>query len=217
MLNNNDIDNIYRRNIYIYVNVLLIDGIIMNDSNQVIVGREFIINDYDSPNIVRQKTKVCPKCRVEKSTDLFYKNKKGQYSSYCIACHLNYNMRTKRTGGIRTERNNREFTGPNFTVFRNYKKIVIEHYSNGKNCCACCGETQIEFLTIDHINNDGKQHRKNIGIPGGGPRFYRWLIKNNFPDNPQLQILCYNCNLAKGHLGYCPHKVKTTEELIPIN
>jgi hypothetical protein len=35
------------------------------------------------------------------------------------------------------------------------------------------------------------------------PRFYRWLITNNFPDD--FQILCHNCNYAKSH-GGCPHK-----------
>src|SRR5881396_3810055 len=28
--------------------------------------------------------------------------------------------------------------------------------------CACCGETTFEFLTIDHVRNDGKQHRRAL-------------------------------------------------------
>lgn len=68
---------------------------------------------------------------------------------------------------------------------------IIEGYG-GK--CACCDESSIEFLTIDHINNDNKS----------GGKLYRWLIKNNFPKE-NYQILCYNCNYAKGFFGYCPH------------
>lgn len=77
------------------------------------------------------------------------------------------------------------------------KRIIIDHYG-GK--CACCGETELAFLTVDHINNDGNDHRKRIG---GSSRFYENIIKAGFPDD--LQILCWNCNEAKRLLGHCPH------------
>jgi len=70
------------------------------------------------------------------------------------------------------------------------KEIVMGNYG-GK--CVSCGETHLEFLTIDHINNDGATHRKEVGW---GVRFYRWLIKNNFPQG-DFQALCYNCNSYK--------------------
>lgn len=73
---------------------------------------------------------------------------------------------------------------------------VINHYGGE---CVCCKEGQIEFLALDHVNNDGKQHRAGIKI-----NIYDWAIKNNFPKN--LQVLCHNCNLAKAFYGYCPHE-----------
>jgi len=82
------------------------------------------------------------------------------------------------------------------------KKMVIEYYSNGNNCCACCGESIFEFLTIDHMNNDGAEHRRQM--EHGGRTIYRWLIQHDFPKG--FQVLCYNCNCAKGHHGICPHK-----------
>jgi len=69
--------------------------------------------------------------------------------------------------------------------------------------CHCCGETEKDFLTIDHIDGGGRRHKKKVG---SGIRFYRWLISNNFPVG--FEILCYNCNCAKGKLGYCPHKIQ---------
>lgn len=87
------------------------------------------------------------------------------------------------------------------------KKIdVINHYSNGMMCCDCCGENNIGFLTINHINGDGAKHRKKLGSSGTGVSFYKWLIKNNFPDG--LNVLCWNCNSASGATGICPHLVK---------
>lgn len=82
----------------------------------------------------------------------------------------------------------------------NIKQKVIKAYGSK---CICCNEETIEFLTIDHINNNGAEDRKNNGKKSGG-KLYRWLIKNNFPKE-EYQLLCYNCNCAKGFFGYCPH------------
>lgn len=79
---------------------------------------------------------------------------------------------------------------------------ALLHYSNGNPKCSCCGERITEFLTIDHINDKGKQHRKSIG--SYSKNFYRWLKLNNYPDG--YQVLCYNCNIAKSLYGECPHR-----------
>jgi hypothetical protein len=93
------------------------------------------------------------------------------------------------------------------------KKKVINHYSGGTMICECCHEYIIEFLTIEHPNKDGKQHRLNTKA-GGGKNFYLWLIKHNYPNDPPLKVLCYNCNNASYH-GICPHKIK--KEFKPLH
>ena len=49
------------------------------------------------------------------------------------------------------------------------------------------------------MNGDGAQHREELfGTPRmGGVPFYAWLIKNNFPAGPPLQVLCHPCNNSK--------------------
>lgn len=74
-------------------------------------------------------------------------------------------------------------------------------YSGPEPHCSCCGETETKFLSIDHINGGGDAHRREVGF---GKSFYQWLRKNKFP--PGFQILCHNCNMAKGFYGQCPHK-----------
>lgn len=67
--------------------------------------------------------------------------------------------------------------------------------------CVCCGESQYEFLALDHVNNDGASHRASSSCIRR--RIYHWAKMNDYPDT--LQVLCHNCNCAKGYYGYCPH------------
>jgi hypothetical protein len=86
-----------------------------------------------------------------------------------------------------------------------YLRTVVEHYG-GK--CICCGETNLRFLTIGHKNDDGAKQRDKLGgTKYAGHIFYLWLIRNNFPDEYELQVECYNCNMGKQrNWGVCPHK-----------
>jgi len=79
------------------------------------------------------------------------------------------------------------------------KKEVIMAYGGE---CSCCGETMLEFLTIDHVNGNGNEHRQTIGR---GYKLYKWLKNNNYPKK-EFRLLCYNCNCARGQFGECPHK-----------
>ena len=85
-------------------------------------------------------------------------------------------------------------------VSRDAKRLeILAKYGNA---CACCGERAQQFLTFDHVNNDGSAHRKEIG--NGTDRLMRWIEANDYPDS--IQLLCWNCNLAKAHHGVCPHE-----------
>jgi hypothetical protein len=69
--------------------------------------------------------------------------------------------------------------------------------------CQCCGETQRQFLTLDHINGGGNTHRRSLfnGKTIGGIAFYRRLRAQGYPDG--FQVLCWNCNMARAHYGTC--------------
>lgn len=89
------------------------------------------------------------------------------------------------------------------------KTEVFKHYCGKKIACMCCGEGNLFFLTIDHINGGGNKHRKENGLvfkgSGGGLVIYAWLKKNNYPKG--FQVLCYNCNCGRSlNSGVCPHK-----------
>ena len=74
----------------------------------------------------------------------------------------------------------------------------------GGSRCACCGETEITFLNLDHPKGDGAQHRRRIGR---GLRIYYWLKRHGFP--PGYRVLCWNCNEATRYGRRCPHELKS--------
>jgi hypothetical protein len=75
---------------------------------------------------------------------------------------------------------------------------VIERYGNK---CACCGEKNYKFLTIDHIINRGKVlKRKHPYIE------YKRMLDEGFKPK-KYRVLCYNCNCGRqANGGICPHK-----------
>lgn len=119
-------------------------------------------------------SRKCISCGIKKSLLLFRDNRKK-----CIKCN---NKRARKY--------NEEL-----------KLLIFNKYGGAR--CQCCGETHLDFLTIDHINGNGKKHRESLG--GGGHSVYRWLKKNNYP--PGFRVLCFNCNFGMHvNKGICPHK-----------
>ncbi len=78
--------------------------------------------------------------------------------------------------------------------------------------CACCGEDRYEFLALDHVNGGGNAHRRALKHQAHGRNFYLWLIRNEFPSDPPMRVLCHNCNMAIGLYGYCPHESRQEQQ-----
>lgn len=102
------------------------------------------------------------------------------------------------------------------------KLECLTHYSkDGIPQCACCGEKEIVFLQLDHINDDGAEHRrqvtKELGYFPTGTGMANWLKKNDWP--PIMQVLCANCNWGKrlGKNGACPHEAARIAAKTDIN
>jgi hypothetical protein len=78
------------------------------------------------------------------------------------------------------------------------KTEVLTHYGkNGelKCCWQDCEVTDIDMLSLDHINNDGASHRRDAVTgkrenPFQGSSFYRLVRKQGYPEG--LQTLCHN-------------------------
>ncbi|MGW0064777.1 hypothetical protein ACWDTT_33240 [Streptosporangium sandarakinum] len=144
--------------------------------------------------------RTCLKCDTWKAAANFPVVKaSGNLFPYCNECWKN-----QQAAQYADRKDDPEylagFANRNRASKRRIKADVIAAYG-GK--CSCCGESTPEFLTLDHINNDGAAHRKELGLRTGHST-WSWARRNNYPDI--LQLLCWNCNSAKGAYGYCPHR-----------
>ncbi len=74
------------------------------------------------------------------------------------------------------------------------KLEVLSHYSHSSTPkCTQCGEIRLPCLTIDHVNNNGNEHRRVLRLTG--TNFYSWLKKQKYPE--EYQTLCMNCQFCK--------------------
>jgi len=81
---------------------------------------------------------------------------------------------------------------------RAFKAEMIAAYG-GK--CACCGETEPVFLSLEHVNGGGYQERK----VGGAMGVWRRLRAEGWPKDG-YRILCMNCQFGTKLGRTCPHK-----------
>ena len=87
------------------------------------------------------------------------------------------------------------------------KLAALNAYGGAR--CVCCSEDRIEFLTLDHPEDDGAEQRRVLTGKnyGSSSKFYSWLKKENYPQWMALRVLCSNCNAGRyRNGGVCPHE-----------
>jgi hypothetical protein len=157
-------------------------------------------------------TKRCTHCEIEQPREAFYVRTQPtgrQYlASWCKAC---YRAKTRIWNATFRD----DAARARWAVTAKARNLRIKDAvfgAYGGYRCACCGETERAFLTIDHIENDGATWRRETF----GSRFatgwqtYRWLMKHAYPSG--YQVLCMNCNFGKRmNHGVCPHQVRCND------
>lgn len=135
--------------------------------------------------------RVCATCKIYKTKSEYHPSGTtwNLMRSHCKECR---SIEKKRRKGIpelheKKLQENRDYR-------KKVKEDIIEHYTRGRMKCKFCGISDMEVLTLDHINGKGRKHREDIG---GSGVFYNWIIRENFPEG--FQVLCRNCNTIKMH------------------
>lgn len=167
--------------------------------------------------------KQCSKCREVKPLTLFHRDatRKSGYGPQCKACisqiqkerRSEYNLTRKRwiennpeAGKLACKKYYDRNPARTCAKQKAWRTALREQTLVAYGCrCACCGETTPEFLAIDHIFNDGTEHRQRSGRRLTGSILYLWLRNNGYPKD-RFQLLCHNCNQTKEYYGVCPHQ-----------
>lgn len=171
----------------------------------------------------------CSKCKQSKQESEFnFRKDTQQLYRQCKACLKEANRakylknRDRRIGQARAYyEKNREakLDYARAWHYKNLDKVAVYAKKNarklredvfraygGKCACPPCGEDNLLFLTIDHVNGGGNKHRREaLGSHlKAGVHTYVWLRRNGYPEG--FQILCYKCNMGRWRTGgTCPH------------
>lgn len=144
--------------------------------------------------------KYCGHCKqLKKSQDFKCKNRASKANKPYV-CRNCFN----KAGRENYFQNREKEVERSRLKYQKLREDVFRYYGN---ICACCAETEFDFLTIDHITITRAEHKKMTGGNAGGIYLYYWLKKNNYP--PGFQTLCMNCNFSKyKNGGECIHQLK---------
>lgn len=139
--------------------------------------------------------KLCSKCKQVKPKTMFNRIGKlnNKLRSWCNNC--------KNTVRRKQYSKNPE---PLKKISRDHGRKLREEVliAYGSKCsCPSCDITEPQFLAVDHIDGSGYANRF---VQGHGRKLYLWLKKHHYPKD-NFQLLCHNCNFAKGAYGICPH------------
>lgn len=160
-----------------------------------------------------ESCKRCPKCGETKPLGLFpirRSNKDGRYT-YCKTCSVAnaraYYVANRVKAQLKGKQRWAQSTPEQKRRHRNCCAVRIERirqkiWDRYGRTCACCGEDNQGFLTLDHIEGNGSKERRETGRSGVG--FYHLLLRRGLPEG--FQTLCFNCNCAKHRYGVCPHQ-----------
>ena len=90
------------------------------------------------------------------------------------------------------------------------KVEVLTHYGPEHKLQCCwkeCTVADIDMLSLDHVNNDGAEDRRN-SAGGSGDALYRKVEREGFPTG--FQTLCFNHQMKKERLLRRCYKAQRT-------
>ena len=169
-------------------------------------GKRKPLDEFETVNAERGwRRRVCKACRADKFREWAQRSK-----DHIRAYRRQYHADNRETIIAKVNKwvaDNPDKRKKNALAYY-YRLQFAAIQAYGGYRCACCGETEPLFLTLDHTNNDGAARRRELGFLGGA-RLYEWLRDNGYPKG--FQVLCMNCNQGRHRNGgTCPHKQGVT-------
>jgi len=169
--------------------------------------------------------KQCPTCQQWKpfTAEFFPRAGKRGLAANCKPCHVAKGLASerrrrespeyfeRRRAKWREERRTARAKDKQHSIdisWRSTLKLRREMIAAYGGACACCGESELMFLTLDHVHRNGAEHR-NLLRTGGGYAVWRDLRKKGWPKDGYA-ILCWNCHMVTCWSRPCPHQSNRT-------
>lgn len=97
-------------------------------------------------------------------------------------------------------------------LYNNRNTII----TNLGGICECCGITNYDFLSINHIHGGGIKDRHSFV---SWKKYLKTLVRMPIKELKQsYNCLCYNCNYSLGFWGICAHNLKPISNItVPIS
>ena len=175
------------------------------------------LNKQSRKHYEKNKDKINRKLRKRRKTDAEFKRKDNERSRKYRSEHTE-ELNKKNTEYYHKNKEkilpkNRKRYHKNKGKYNRRKKVyhqerrlmrreeVYLHYGNGKIECACCAESNIEFMNLHHKNHDGNKYKEKFGRVN----LIDWALRHGLP--PIFELLCSNCNIGKEKSPekICPH------------
>lgn len=118
------------------------------------------------------RTRTCPDCRIRPCE--FKKQR-------CSTCWKIQTLAVQKRLRVRA------------TLRRRALKLEVYTAYGGK--CRSCGDSRLDHLCIDHVNDDGYLDRFPSGKRRCGVDLLKRIKREGYPES--YQLLCLGCNLAK--------------------
>jgi hypothetical protein len=133
----------------------------------------------------------------------YYLANQDRLKEYAEEYRRTHKKQIARTISQWKQKNQRRYTMRERERQLSIKLDVLSHYGpHGVLQCTWpgCEVTDIDMLSLDHVNNDGAEHRRNLfgkkqGNSGG---LYGWVRSHEYP--PEFQTLCMNHQWKKENL-----------------
>jgi hypothetical protein len=150
--------------------------------------------------------KICSKCKIEKTTDLFMKRAKSSdgLGVWCKPCLKVYEQ--ERIAQDKDAFYTRKITNRDKILLRN-QALLIEYFST--HPCIDCGNTDFRVLQFDHRDAALKQFNIADKLANSWEFIYAEILK--------CDVRCANCHTIRTSIQFGTWRSKITKETSCLN
>lgn len=141
-------------------------GKICNKCKQSLPVKSFSKQNYTTLSGIKTTlSSQCKKCR-NKFNKFRYLENPEKYRKIKHDLYYSNKEKYKLAERKRYKKNPEKHRESAKKAYHKRRLLVLNHYGNNDPKCVCCGESHLEFLALDHKDDNGSFHRKLANLKG---------------------------------------------------